>query len=62
MSAMSSKAEVVVQLVSPCEGLKGCEEHECRIAYRLAQVFCRRDLNYPPTAVGGINVSGMGLM
>ena len=56
---MSSKAEIVVQLIGPCEGLKGCEEHGCRIEFvsRFAQVL-RRDLNYPPTAVGGIKCSG----
>ena len=75
---MSSEADVVVQLVGPCEGLKWCEEH-CRqdtagiwvcassvegigtihplpwVAFPAGRgVLCRKDLNNPPTPVGGI--------
>ena len=55
---MSAKAEIVVQLVGPCEGLEWCEDHERRIRlmYRIAQVPCRQDLNDPPTSVGGIAI------
>jgi len=36
-AAMSSKTEIVVKLVSPCQTLVWCEEHEGRLRFGLLQ-------------------------
>ena len=53
---MGAKTKVVVKLISPREARERCEVHACRIRWFCVRcrVRCRKDLNYPPTAVGGI--------
>jgi hypothetical protein len=55
-SAMGAKSKVVVKLISPREAFEGCEVHATQnMMFCLGcRVRCRKDLNNPPTAVGGI--------
>ena len=53
---MGAKTKVIVKLISPREAFEECEVHGTQNKMFLvrSRVRCRKDLNNPPTAVGGI--------